>query len=103
MIAASELYPEIPTVMHQDHGNAPDTCISAIRMGFTSVMMDGSLEGDEDPLSVVRGALINGTMSAANPFHLIGTPLFRGALTSAYSNFGHQAFATVLRRWAEGH
>jgi fructose-bisphosphate aldolase class II len=46
MIAASELYPEIPTVMHQDHGNAPDTCISAIRMGFTSVMMDGSLEGD---------------------------------------------------------
>src|SRR5882724_12444979 len=46
MIAASELYPEIPIVMHQDHGNAPDTCISAIRMGFTSVMMDGSLEGD---------------------------------------------------------
>jgi fructose-bisphosphate aldolase class II len=46
MIAASELYPEIPTVMHQDHGNAPDTCISAIRMGFTSVMMDGSLEAD---------------------------------------------------------
>ena len=46
MQAASELYPEIPIVMHQDHGNSPDTCISAIRMGFTSVMMDGSLEGD---------------------------------------------------------
>src|SRR3954453_3067121 len=46
MLAAAELYPEIPIVMHQDHGNAPDTCISAIRMGFTSVMMDGSLEGD---------------------------------------------------------
>src|SRR3954470_608797 len=46
MQAAAELYPEIPIVMHQDHGNAPDTCISAIRMGFTSVMMDGSLEGD---------------------------------------------------------
>ena len=43
MQAAVELYPEIPIVMHQDHGNAPDTCISAIRMGFTSVMMDGSL------------------------------------------------------------
>jgi fructose-bisphosphate aldolase class II len=46
MLAAAELYPEIPVVMHQDHGNAPDTCVSAIRMGFTSVMMDGSLEGD---------------------------------------------------------
>ncbi|MBA2479887.1 MAG: fructose-bisphosphate aldolase class II [Planctomycetes bacterium] len=46
MQAAAELYPEIPFVMHQDHGNAPDTCISAIRMGFTSVMMDGSLEED---------------------------------------------------------
>jgi fructose-bisphosphate aldolase, class II len=46
MLAASELYPEIPIVMHQDHGNAPDTCISAIQQGFTSVMMDGSLEED---------------------------------------------------------
>ncbi|AGC41395.1 fructose-bisphosphate aldolase class II [Myxococcus stipitatus DSM 14675] len=46
MQAAVELYPEIPIVMHQDHGNSPDTCISAIRMGFTSVMMDGSLEDD---------------------------------------------------------
>ncbi|MDB6081072.1 MAG: fructose-bisphosphate aldolase class, partial [Chlamydiia bacterium] len=39
MLAAVELYPEIPTVMHQDHGNGPETCISAIRQGFTSVMM----------------------------------------------------------------
>lgn len=46
MLAAAELYPEIPVVMHQDHGNSPDTCVSAIRMGFTSVMMDGSLEED---------------------------------------------------------
>ncbi|MEK7414430.1 MAG: class II fructose-bisphosphate aldolase [Planctomycetota bacterium] len=46
MLAASELYPEIPIVMHQDHGNAPETCLSAIQYGFTSVMMDGSLEDD---------------------------------------------------------
>lgn len=46
MLAAVELYPEIPVVMHQDHGNSPETCISAIRQGFTSVMMDGSLEED---------------------------------------------------------
>jgi len=46
MLAACELYPEIPIVMHQDHGNGPETCISAIKQGFTSVMMDGSLEED---------------------------------------------------------
>ena len=46
MLAAAELYPEIPIVMHQDHGNSPATCISAIKQGFTSVMMDGSLEED---------------------------------------------------------
>jgi fructose-bisphosphate aldolase class II len=44
MLAAAELYPQIPIVMHQDHGNSPDTCQSAIDNGFTSVMMDGSLE-----------------------------------------------------------
>ena len=46
MLAASELYPEIPMAMHQDHGNSPETCKSAIENGFTSVMMDGSLEAD---------------------------------------------------------
>jgi fructose-bisphosphate aldolase class II len=46
MIAATEIYPEVPTVMHQDHGNSPETCFSAIRNGFTSVMMDGSLKED---------------------------------------------------------
>lgn len=46
MLAAVELYPEIPIVMHQDHGNSPETCISAMKQGFTSVMMDGSLEDD---------------------------------------------------------
>ena len=46
MLAAVELYPHIPIVMHQDHGNSPDTCQSAIDNGFTSVMMDGSLKED---------------------------------------------------------
>jgi fructose-bisphosphate aldolase class II len=46
MLAAVELYPHIPIVMHQDHGNSVDTCMSAIDNGFTSVMMDGSLEED---------------------------------------------------------
>ena len=46
MLAAAELYPQIPIAMHQDHGNSPDTCQTAIDNGFTSVMMDGSLEED---------------------------------------------------------
>ena len=46
MLAAAELYPQIPVVMHQDHGNSPATCASAIENGFTSVMMDGSLKED---------------------------------------------------------
>src|SRR5690349_19127534 len=46
MIAATEVYPEIPTVLHLDHGNSVETCKSAIEMGFTSVMMDGSLMPD---------------------------------------------------------
>src|SRR5215813_4605655 len=44
MLAAVELYPNIPIVLHQDHGNSPETCESAINNGFTSVMMDGSLQ-----------------------------------------------------------
>ncbi|RJP24995.1 MAG: fructose-bisphosphate aldolase class II [Candidatus Omnitrophota bacterium] len=46
MLAAAELHPNLPIAMHQDHGNSPDTCMSAIEYGFTSVMMDGSLMED---------------------------------------------------------
>ncbi|HGG05580.1 MAG TPA: fructose-bisphosphate aldolase class II [Aliiroseovarius sp.] len=42
----AEMYPHIPICMHQDHGNNEQTCLSAIRHGFTSVMMDGSLKAD---------------------------------------------------------
>jgi len=44
--ALAELYPHIPVCMHQDHGNGPATCATAIQYGFTSVMMDGSLKED---------------------------------------------------------
>ena len=44
--ALTEIYPEIPLCMHQDHGNDEATCLTAIRHGFTSVMMDGSLMAD---------------------------------------------------------
>ncbi|WP_374621360.1 class II fructose-bisphosphate aldolase [Pandoraea sp.] len=44
--AAVEAYPHIPVVMHQDHGQSPAVCMAAIKSGFSSVMMDGSLEAD---------------------------------------------------------
>ena len=44
--AAIEAYPHIPLVMHQDHGQNPEVCQGAINLGFSSVMMDGSLEAD---------------------------------------------------------
>ena len=44
--AAVEAYPHIPVVMHQDHGQSPAVCMGAIRSGFSSVMMDGSLLED---------------------------------------------------------
>ena len=46
ILAALEAYPDIPVVMHQDHGQSPAVCMGAIRSGFSSVMMDGSLEAD---------------------------------------------------------
>jgi fructose-bisphosphate aldolase class II len=46
MEAAAEEYPHIPVAMHLDHGNSLATCKEAIALGFTSVMMDGSLSED---------------------------------------------------------
>ncbi|MDE2360536.1 MAG: class II fructose-bisphosphate aldolase, partial [Betaproteobacteria bacterium] len=44
--AAVETWPQLPLVMHQDHGSSPAVCQASIRSGFTSVMMDGSLRED---------------------------------------------------------
>jgi fructose-bisphosphate aldolase class II len=44
--AAVESYPHLPIVMHQDHGQSPEVCRGAMHLGFSSVMMDGSLEAD---------------------------------------------------------
>jgi fructose-bisphosphate aldolase class II len=46
ILAAIEAYPDVPLVMHQDHGQSPDVCKGAIDLGFSSVMMDGSLQAD---------------------------------------------------------
>jgi fructose-bisphosphate aldolase class II len=46
VLAAVESHPDIPVVLHQDHGASPAVCMQSIRSGFTSVMMDGSLQED---------------------------------------------------------
>ena len=46
ILAAVEEWPDIPVVMHQDHGVSPAVCQRSIQLGFTSVMMDGSLKED---------------------------------------------------------
>lgn len=46
ILAAVEEFPHIPVVMHQDHGTSPAICQRSIQLGFSSVMMDGSLRDD---------------------------------------------------------
>ncbi len=46
ILAAVEEFPDIPVVMHQDHGTTPAICQRSIQLGFSSVMMDGSLLAD---------------------------------------------------------
>jgi fructose-bisphosphate aldolase class II len=46
IVAALEMYPNLPIVMHQDHGSEPAVCMRSIQSGFSSVMMDGSLMAD---------------------------------------------------------
>lgn len=71
ILAAAELHPSIPIVMHQDHGNGPATCLSAIKNGFTSVMMDGSLEEDgKTPASYEYNVAV--TRYVVDAAHLLG-------------------------------
>jgi fructose-bisphosphate aldolase class II len=69
--ALTEMYPHIPVCMHQDHGNNEATCMTAIQNGFTSVMMDGSLEADmKTPASYDYNVEI--TERVSRMAHLVG-------------------------------
>lgn len=71
ILAAVETYPHLPIAMHQDHGNEPATCYSAIKNGFTSVMMDGSLEADaKTPASYEYN--VNVTREVVKVAHALG-------------------------------
>ena len=69
--ALAEMHPHVPICLHQDHGNDEATCLSAIRHGFTSVMMDGSLEADmKTPASY--GYNVDITRRVAQAAHWVG-------------------------------
>ncbi|MCP4394143.1 MAG: fructose-bisphosphate aldolase class II [Alphaproteobacteria bacterium] len=71
ILAVTEMYPEIPVCMHQDHGNSLETCMTAINSGFSSVMMDGSLEVDgKSPASFQYN--VDVTKSVVDMAHMVG-------------------------------
>jgi len=71
VLAAIETNPHIPVVMHQDHGHSPAVCIQAMRSGFSSVMMDGSLlEDAKTPSSYEYN--VETTRNIVNLAHAIG-------------------------------
>ena len=71
ILAAVEMFPDIPVVMHQDHGSSPAVCQRSIRSGFTSVMMDGSLHEDmKTPASYEYN--VNVTRQVVDMAHAVG-------------------------------
>ncbi|NLV44996.1 MAG: fructose-bisphosphate aldolase class II [Candidatus Hydrogenedentes bacterium] len=71
MEAAAEEFPHIPVAMHLDHGNSLETCKEAIALGFTSVMMDGSLgEDGKTPNSYEQNVAV--TLAVVEYAHPLG-------------------------------
>src|SRR5512139_1914098 len=71
ILAAVEAWPSTPIVAHLDHGASPAACVAAIRSGFTSVMMDGSLLPDgKTPAS--WGYNVEVTARVAEMAHAVG-------------------------------
>ncbi|MEN8685790.1 class II fructose-bisphosphate aldolase [Marivita sp.] len=69
--AVLETWPTVPVAMHQDHGNNFVTCQTAIDLGFSSVMMDGSLEEDgKTPASFDYN--VRTTASVVGAAHAVG-------------------------------
>ncbi|MEQ8823969.1 MAG: class II fructose-bisphosphate aldolase [Filomicrobium sp.] len=71
MEALDAIYPDIPLCVHQDHGNNVATCLSAIRNGFTSVMMDGSL-GEDAKTPMDYDYNVGVTKQVSELAHMIG-------------------------------
>jgi fructose-bisphosphate aldolase class II len=89
--AAIETHPDIPIVMHQDHGASPAICIQSMRSGFSSVMMDGSLKEDaKTPASFEYN--VNVTRHVVDISHAIGVSVEGelGCLGSLESGMGEK-------------
>ncbi|MCM2327951.1 MAG: fructose-bisphosphate aldolase class II, partial [Lysobacter sp.] len=69
--AAVQTYPDTPVAMHQDHGQSPAVCEGAIKLGFSSVMMDGSLEADGKTISSYEYN-VNVTKQVVDMAHRLG-------------------------------
>jgi len=89
--AAVEAYPHIPVVMHQDHGASPAICIQAIKSGFSSVMMDGSLMTDGKTPSTFDYN-VNVTRQVVDMSHAVGVSVEGelGCLGSLESGHGEK-------------
>src|SRR5512134_1379482 len=89
--AAVEAYPHIPVVMHQDHGASPAVCIQAMRSGFSSVMMDGSLMTDGKTPSTFEYN-VNVTRQVVEMSHAVGVSVEGelGCLGSLESGHGEK-------------
>ena len=98
MLAAAELYPGIPIAMHQDHGNSPATCESAIDNGFTSVMMDGSLKEDgKTPADFDYNVQV--TTEVVKQAHSRGVSVEGQGLAQFCGAFGKLPAHVLLLRW----
>jgi fructose-bisphosphate aldolase class II len=101
--ALEQMFPAIPLCMHQDHGNDETTCLTAIQHGFTSVMMDGSLEADgKTPASWDYNVAI--TNRVADMAHRVGASVegelgVLGSLESGHGEAedGHGAEGALAR------
>jgi fructose-bisphosphate aldolase class II len=101
--AAVESYPGIPVVMHQDHGQSPAVCLGAIRLGFSSVMMDGSLQEDGKSIASYDHN-VDVTRRVVEMSHAIGVTVegelgFLGSLETMKGDKedGHGAEGTMTR------
>jgi fructose-bisphosphate aldolase, class II len=69
--AAVDTFPHIPIAMHQDHGQSPAVCQQAMRLGFSSVMMDGSLQSDGKTIATYEYN-VDVTKRVVDMAHMIG-------------------------------
>ena len=69
--AAVDTFPNVPIAMHQDHGQSPAVCQQAMRLGFSSVMMDGSLQADGKTIASYEYN-VDVTRQVVDMAHMIG-------------------------------